>query len=82
MCTAKAGIKTGQKILVCNFFIVDQSGEIKCTLFDEAASKFKDVIKRYGVYEFSQGTLIEDTAQNSGGGFYKDSPKKTLNIRF
>lgn len=26
MCTAKVGTKTGQKILVCNFFIVDQSG--------------------------------------------------------
>jgi hypothetical protein len=86
ICKAKQGTKSGQNILVINFFILDASGEIKCSLFDEAATKFKDVLKKNGVYEFSSGTLIEEVTHSNGGQsnfFYpRETTRKGLTIRF
>lgn len=81
MVNVSKGIKSGQKVPVINFFIVDGSGEIKCCMFDEAATKFKDVLRRHGVYEFSSGTLIEEIQRE--GHFYKDQQlRRGLSIRF
>lgn len=58
-CISKHGIKAGQKMLVINCRIMDASGEVKCSLFDEAAHKNKDLLKKGYIYEFAGGTLIE-----------------------
>ena len=50
MCKAKQGLKVGQQILVINFQIVDKSGELKCSVFDEAAHKFRPLLRKGGVY--------------------------------
>ena len=82
MCNVSKGLKSGQKVPVINFFIVDGSGEIKCSMFDEAATKFKDVLKRHGIYEFSSGTLIEEM-QRDGGFYQKENHlRRGLSIRF
>jgi hypothetical protein len=86
ICKAKQGIKSGQNILVINFFILDATGEIKCSLFDEAATRFKDLLKKHCVYEFSSGTLIEEVAHSNGSSsnfsYPRETTRKGLTIRF
>lgn len=82
MCNVSKGVKSGQKVPVINFFVVDDSGEIKCSMFDEAATKFKDVLKRHGVYEFSSGTLIEEVQREGGFQQKENQLRRGLSIRF
>lgn len=60
MIQVKAGLKSGQRVLVLNFFVIDKDAkEIKCSCFDEAANKFQYLLRKDGVYEFSNGKIFE-----------------------